>query len=84
MLINMKRRVDYSKMNLFEKRRLLRLEKKAQDRHRLREMKKAKSEMKNKGSPKSTSLFKLIIFIGVIVLVYYFWEEIVAFLKGLF
>jgi hypothetical protein len=73
----MKRRVDYAKMNWFEKRLVLRMEKRAQDRQRRKEVK----EAKGKGS---LSWFRIVIFIIIIILIYYFWEEIIAFLKNIF
>lgn len=73
----MKRRIDYADMNWFEKRRVLRMEKKVQDRKRKKEMRTA--------SPKKRIAWGRILILAIIViLLILYWDKIMSFINRLF
>ncbi len=75
----MKRHIDYAPMTFWEKRRVLKLEKKANNRKTYRELQRT-----GKTPKRGISWFKVIIFIALVAAAYYFREEIIEFVKGLF
>ncbi len=75
--IMMKRRIDYASMNWFEKRRVLRLERKVQNR-------KLKKDLGSASPGSKIAWGRILIFIVLIVAAYYYREQVIGFIKGLF
>ena len=73
----MKRRIDYAGMSWFEKRRVLRMEKKVQDRKR-------RADFKAAHPGGGLAWGRILVVIIIIVLAYYFREQIIEFVKGFF